>query len=239
MKLHARIQKTKVRPFNSGEPLMRKDLESLIKYAKDRGIEHVSINTNGTLLTEKRILKLLDSGLNHIEISVDAFSQETYIRIKNLNFYPKLVKNIERLIDLRDQNRPQMEISLSFVKQRDNLHEAGHFYEYWNHKVNHVTIRDYHEHGKLVDGQGKYKKIYKRHRHPCPYLWDRIIVEHDGRVRFCENDWQAMHLVGNIKEQSLKEIWLSDNYRKLRESHVAGTFDHVYCKECTDWKVIG
>jgi radical SAM protein with 4Fe4S-binding SPASM domain len=230
--------KTKVRPFDSGEPLMRKDLGRLIKYTKDKGIQHVSINTNGTLLTERRALRLLESGLDHIEISVDAFSEEIFIRIKNLNYYHKLVKNIEHLIDLRDRLRPDFEISLSFVKQRDNLHEVSDFIEYWNNKVNHVTVRDYHQHGELVDGQGNYKEIKASHRPPCPYLWDRIIIEYDGRVRFCENDWKALHLVGNLNKHSLKQIWQSDSYRKLRESHIAGTFDHIYCKKCKDWKVI-
>jgi len=230
--------KTKVRPFNSGEPLMRKDLESLIKYAKDKGIQYVSINTNGTLLNQRRVLKLLESGLDHIEISVDAFSENTYIRIKNLDFYHKLIKNIERLIDLRNRFRPEFEISLSFVKQRKNLHEVKNFFEYWNDKVNRLTIRDYHQHGMLIDGQENYKKRKKSHRHPCPYLWDRTIVEHDGRVRFCENDWKALHLVGDLKTHTLKAIWHSHKYRKLRESHIAGTFDHVYCKKCKDWKVI-
>lgn len=231
--------KTRVRPFDSGEPLMRNDLENLIGYAKGKGIQHVSINTNGILLTKGRAMRLLKSGLDDIEFSLDAFSEATFIRIKKINYYDNLVKNIEQLIDLRDRHRPELTISVSFVKQRDNLHEASDFFEYWKNKVNRVRIREYHQHGKLVDDQKNNGETRKRHRHPCPYLWDRIIVQHDGSVRFCENDWKGLHLVGHIKTHTLKEIWHSDTYRLLRESHVRGTFDDVYCKECTDWKVIG
>jgi MoaA/NifB/PqqE/SkfB family radical SAM enzyme len=42
---------TIVRPFDGGEPFMRKDIEELIAFAKKCGIEYVSINSNGLLIT--------------------------------------------------------------------------------------------------------------------------------------------------------------------------------------------
>lgn len=228
-----------VRPFNSGEPLMRKDMEDLVAYAKQKGIQYVSLNTNGTLLTKKRAESMLTSGLNHIEFSVDAFSKETFVKIKNIDLYDKIVSNIENMIDLKKKIAPNFEISVSFVKQRDNFHEADAFYRYWKYKVNQVTIREYHQHGNLVDDHGKYQIITTKNRWPCAYLWGRVIIQHNGRVRFCESDWKAEHAVGDIKKNSLKEIWHSKAYNELRKSHINGTFDHPYCKKCSDWVLIG
>lgn len=234
---------TVVRPFDSGEPLLRKDMEEMIEYAKNKGIQYVSINTNGVLLNETRSKKLLKSGLDHIEISVDAISSETFKKIKNVDLYKRVKENILRLIQLRNKIRPEFIISVSFVKQRDNAQESENFYQYWKNKVNRVYIRNYHRHANLVEDLGleESKKTAKhkiRRRHPCPYLWNRIIVQHDGRVRFCENDWKAEHALGNAWTQSLKEIWNSDAYRKLRESHLRGTFDHPFCRDCPDWPAI-
>ena len=234
---------TVVRPFDSGEPLLRKDMEEMIEYAKDKGIHYVSINTNGVLLNENRSKKLLKSGLDHIEISVDAVSGETFKKIKNVDLYERVKENILRLIQLRDDFRPDFIISVSFVKQRDNAQEADAFYVYWRDKVDRVYIRKYHRHANLVEDLGseddrKTGKHKIRKRHPCPYLWDRIIIQHDGRVRFCENDWKAEHALGNAWKQTLKEIWTSDAYRKLRESHLKGTFDHPFCRDCPDWPAI-
>ncbi|RLC21966.1 MAG: hypothetical protein DRI57_01080 [Deltaproteobacteria bacterium] len=228
-----------VRPFNSGEPLLRKDMEKMIRYAKDKGVKYVSINTNGTLLNEKRAYKILDSGLDHIEFSMDAFSEETYKLIKNVNFYQKVVDNLERLIRLKESIRPDFKINVSFVKQQDNHHECEVFQAYWENKVDQVTIREYHQHGGLVDAHGRYRELNNKYRHPCPYLWERVIVQHNGKVRFCESDWKAEHAVWNVYDQTLKEIWHSDEYQKLRNEHIRGSFDHPFCKQCTDWKVIG
>jgi len=234
---------TVVRPFDSGEPLLRKDMEEMIEYAKKKGIQYVSINTNGVLLNEARCQKLLNSGLDHIEISVDAMSKETFKKIKNVDLYDRVKENILKLIQLRDVFRPDFIISVSFVKQRDNAHETDAFYAYWKEKVNRVYIRKYHRHANLVEDFGlsediKTDESRMNRRHPCPYLWDRIIVQHDGRVRFCENDWKAEFALGNAWTQTLKEIWNSEAYQNLRASHLKGTFSHPFCRECPDWPMI-
>jgi radical SAM protein with 4Fe4S-binding SPASM domain len=229
---------TIVRPFDGGEPLLREDIEELIRYAKDKGINYVSLNTNGVLLNEKRALSILDSRLDHIEISIDAFSEETYKALKKANSYTKVTNNVETLLKLKDRIRPEFKVSVSFVKQSENIHECEAFCAYWKSKVNNVAIREYHSHGGLVGNRGTLKGLRKEYRRPCRYLWNRIIVQHNGKVRFCENDWKAVHALGNVRNQSLKQIWQSEGYRRLRESHIEGSFDHPFCKKCSDWKVL-
>lgn len=230
--------KITVRPFNSGEPLVRGDMEKMITYAKRKRIKNVSINTNGVLLTEKRALNILNAKLDHIEFSVDAFSRETFIKIKNMDLYERVIENIERLIDLKNKTHSKIRISVSFVKQKDNYHEVKDFYNYWKNKIDLVTIREYHQHGNLVDEHGNYKESKIKYRQPCPYLWDRMIIEYNGKVRFCEADWKVQYPIGNIRNQTVREIWNSDVYNEIRSSHIHGTFSHPFCKECKDWKII-
>ncbi len=230
---------TYVRPFDGGEPLMRKDIEDLIQYAKDKGIKKVSITTNGLLLNQTRAHRIIEAGLDHIEFSVDALTVETYKKIRNSKHFNKVINNINNFIDMKNKLRPSLKISVSFVKQKDNLHEEDSFIKYWRKQVDDIGIREYHQHNDLVDSHGRYlKKDNFLHRYPCPYLWDRIIIQHDGSVRFCEADWKAEHKIGDVKNQSLREIWLGEEYRYLRNTHVDGTFNHPFCKKCTDWKEI-
>jgi radical SAM protein with 4Fe4S-binding SPASM domain len=230
---------TIVRPFNSGEPLMRNDIEVLIRYAKNKGTNWVSINSNGTLLTDKRARSILDSGLDHIEISIDAFSKETYKKIKNVDMYDRVVQNTENLITIRKKGSYDLRVSVSFVRQKDNFQELEAFSHYWRNKADVVTVREFHQHGGLIGSQGKYLERRVRRRPPCPYLWDRMIVEHNGDVRFCENDWKVQYKIGSVIKQSLKKIWLSEPYQNLRQSHVLGEFDHPFCQRCSDWDTIG
>lgn len=231
--------KTIVRPFDGGEPFMRKDIEELIRFAKDKGIEYVSINSNGLLITPERCEKLLDSRLDHIEISIDAATPETYAMIRRSKHYNKLLENIEHLNKRRSAKNSNIKITVSFVKQRDNLHELQKFADYWRDKVDSICIREYHQHNRLIDGHGAYKQKLEQVRYPCPYLWERLIINYDGKVRFCESDWQTdKTVVGDVFRQSIKEIWLGDEYQKIRQTHLDRNFDHPFCCNCSDWQEI-
>ena len=56
--------------YSGGEPLLRNDLETLIAYARQRGLS-VGTSTNGYPLTEKRAATLAAAGLNRLQISLD------------------------------------------------------------------------------------------------------------------------------------------------------------------------
>jgi Fe-coproporphyrin III synthase len=56
--------------FSGGEPLMRKDLFSLIEYAAGKGIRPV-ISTNGTLIDRAAARNIRDTGVVYVGISLD------------------------------------------------------------------------------------------------------------------------------------------------------------------------
>ena len=56
--------------FSGGEPLLRKDLFTLVARAKERGLRAV-ISTNGTLITADLAARLRDAGLSYVGVSLD------------------------------------------------------------------------------------------------------------------------------------------------------------------------
>ncbi len=56
--------------FSGGEPLMRKDLPDLARYAVARGMRAV-ISTNGTLITAKKAAVFMEIGLSYVGVSLD------------------------------------------------------------------------------------------------------------------------------------------------------------------------
>ncbi len=57
--------------FSGGEPLLRKDLESLMAYGIQLGIENYGIVTNGFYVTRQRARQLARAGLAVAQVSVD------------------------------------------------------------------------------------------------------------------------------------------------------------------------
>lgn len=76
---------TKLR-LTGGEPLMRRDLETLIgKLAAIPGVEDLAMTTNGSFpLT--RIASLRDAGLGRMSVSLDALDDETFMRMNDVDF---------------------------------------------------------------------------------------------------------------------------------------------------------
>lgn len=62
--------------FVGGEPLLRKDLESLMARAVQRGFT-VSFNTNGWLVTDKRARAIAQAGVRTAYVSMDGFEKAT------------------------------------------------------------------------------------------------------------------------------------------------------------------
>jgi radical SAM protein with 4Fe4S-binding SPASM domain len=68
--------------FSGGEPLLRKDLLSLVHLATDKGMRAV-ISTNGTLITKKTANDLKRIGLSYVGVSLDGMRQ-THDRFRGL-----------------------------------------------------------------------------------------------------------------------------------------------------------
>ena len=75
-RIHDRVGLTSVR-ITGGEPLLYRRLPELIRLLKQIGIPSVSLTTNASKLSE-RLSELLHSGLDGINISLDAIDQNTF-----------------------------------------------------------------------------------------------------------------------------------------------------------------
>ena len=54
----------------------------------------------------------------------------------------------------------------------------------------------------------------------CMQLWERLYVWYDGEINFCDFDYKSYLSMGNIKNNTLKEIWRSTQYENLRRKHL-------------------
>lgn len=102
--------------LSGGEPLLRKDLEQLIRLARQLGM-HVGLNTNGGLLTEQRLKQLLEAGLSSVSLSMDAVGQD-YRRIRGMAFEKAL--RAARLLATAHRQK-QLQVALSCTLSRLTL----------------------------------------------------------------------------------------------------------------------
>ncbi len=107
-----------------GEPFMMKHLNELLDEFGDSGKE-LEITTNGQILTEKNIQKLLGRQIE-LYISLDAATPETYAKLRNDKLDTILV-NLRRLIEAKGGREGYPKVNLVFMPMKCNVHETDAF----------------------------------------------------------------------------------------------------------------
>lgn len=99
-----------------GEPFLCKDLFKMIEYLNKRGVI-TGFSTNGTLLNEDSINKIINSNLTSLVFSIDSAAPE---KIRNYKNFDKMVENIKLLsenIKFRGKNKPVLSFSTTLMKE--------------------------------------------------------------------------------------------------------------------------
>ena len=121
------IRKIKI---TGGEPLVRKDIENLIRDIKNIDkIEQVTLTTNGILLHEM-LDDLYDAGIDAINISLDTLNKDNFKKITRRDGLEKVLMSIDKAYDLgirvkinclaiRDFNLRELVEIASFAKDRE------------------------------------------------------------------------------------------------------------------------
>lgn len=224
------------------EPALHPHLTEIIRIAKRHNVQPVHITTNGLLLKPEFSEEIIRAGLDSISFSVDAATPETYKAIRGGNFNT-LVSNVIEFIRLRNEYRPDLWVRVIIIMQESAINEWEQFYDFWSKQgVN--SIGKYQLYEGKEDGRfevNKDVKFYHRsERSPCFELWDQCFVYPEGEVSLCyiTNVWiprmdMSKLSVGNVKEKSLQEIWLSENYQKRRLANIDEKWSEVpYCGSC-------
>lgn len=105
--------------WTGGEPLLRRDLEELIAFAKSLGIRS-SLTTNGLLLTESRAKSLKEAGLEAVQVSLDGSTPA-----RNANIRKCLDSDFELVLNgVRNSQRLGMRTNLAMLLCAETLDDA-------------------------------------------------------------------------------------------------------------------
>jgi pyruvate-formate lyase-activating enzyme len=219
-----------IRYCAEGEPLIHPQCYDFLDYAVRHSGTYVTLTTNGTILNERRIRKLLHSGLHMIDVSLDAHTPETYSIIRKGGDLNVTRENVLKLLDWsRDTNT---KVVVSYIEQPQNKHETEYFRKYWRESSAHqVVVRRLHS----AAGAIRWAGAASTDRYPCVYPWERIVLNPAGQLKFCPQDWFGGAVIADYRTTTIKETWGGEFYTKLREAHLQNKCFGV-CKDCPDWK---
>ncbi len=227
-----------------GEPLLNKDIFSMVEYARSKNIE-IGFFSNATLIDEEMAKKIVNVGLDYINISLDAANKDIYERIRKGAKFDKVIKNIKTLVKIKSE-RKRPNIAIWFVAMKDNFNEITKLVKLAKELgINEVTVQSAHSWGKdylkdkhdiksddvknvlndasrLAKELGiklSYTTIFKKDKRGCKAPWLTSYITVDGFVTPCCMQASDPRIInfGNIFEKYFKDIWNNDEYREFRD----------------------
>ncbi|MDL2217835.1 radical SAM protein [Christensenellaceae bacterium OttesenSCG-928-M15] len=235
---HAFPQKLKVlRLYKEGEPLVNPRLADMIAYARDSGcFESIDLTTNGTLLNPALNRKLVESGLSRINISVEALSAEGYAQICGVKLdFDAFVDNIRDLY----AHKGDCHIFIKTMTENLNKETEQRFYDIFGDICDEIAI----EHiancwpgfGNTETETNVYHGGQSKEYVVCPRIFYILTVNANGTASHCIVDWNYTGIIGDVKTQSLVDIWNSPEYQGIRMLHLHEKRREVpLCADCME-----
>ena len=185
--------------LTGGEPLVRKNIEVLVKSLKSiEGIKEISMTTNGTFL-ENKAIQLKKAGLDRLNISLDTIRGELYYELTRGGDINNVMKGIDASLDAGFKNT---KINMVVIPGKNDL-LTTEMQNFCNKKgvklqrINHYFLD--HDHSPNTN------KDYERPL-PCDSC-NRLRLTADGKIKPCLfSDIEIPVFIDTIKENLIKAI---------------------------------
>lgn len=217
--------------YDWGEPFLNKDIYDMISFNTQKDIATV-VSTNFNIPVDPE--RLLASGLEHLIISGDGVTQDTYSKYRKGGDIEKVFQNLESLISTKKKRKvkfPFIEWQCLVTKFNESQLETIkrvalekgvncvrfanlNFYSTNGSKALQQEWLPNNPHYRFFESERSLRKIERGIRKPCFWLWRGPVINVNGGVTPCclydVPDW------GNAFENDMSEVWNNEIFVEAR-----------------------
>lgn len=220
-------------PYLNNEPFLDANFLDKLEIIRERFKKiEIEISSNVSVIKEVDLKRLAKLDITELRLSVFGYTENTYRKmmpglnhditfekLKIISKYMKNTKTIVSVVMIDNDEIPEIEF-----KQMKDLCKKLHFnFERWGFldRSNNVKYKSNNVFNKNVCTCEQNRPIERMH------------ILSDGRVIFCCQDWSHSLVVGNIKNNTIDEIWNSDIYNDVREAlYDKSKTSPMICQKC-------
>jgi radical SAM protein with 4Fe4S-binding SPASM domain len=215
-----------------GEPFMDRKIFDRIEYCARHNVSTL-LSTNGTFLDEKTCARLLDTPLEHITLSFDGATKESYEYYRKGANFEKVRANFVRFARMKHERRAKMHVVVQMIRMDRNAGEVDDFVRFWSEVPGIDEVRIKEDETNLLQPEAAHPA--EDWKYPCHYLWrGPVYVKQNGDAYpCCQSYIMDGQPIGNIGSESLTEIWHSKEMQRMRALHAAGRATEIdICSRC-------
>ena len=196
-----------------GEPTLHKHLGKMLEYMNGKFLA-VKINSNASVLTDRLIQTILSSDIQTMVFSIDAADKDLYEKLRVNGKFDKILKNVERFNEIKEKEYPNSRVTtrISGVKVNE-IQDVQEMIDMWSVYADIIAFSNY------TPWESSYENPVNNITLPCTELWRRLFVWWDGKVNPCDVDYKSELSVGNIRDNTISNLWKSGKYKELRKQH--------------------
>ncbi len=243
--------------YFQGEPYLNTGFLEMVKYAHDKNI-YTATSTNAHYLTDEAAKKTVESGLDRLIISIDGTTQEVYQQYRVGGNLEKVLEGTRNIIKWKKALKSKTPfVFFQFLVVKPNEHQisdikklaketgvdevrfkTAQVYEFEKDPNGLIPSLDkFSRYKKNTDGSYSAKNKQANH---CWKLHHANVITWDGLVVPCCFDKDAVHQLGNLKNQTFRQIWKNDNYKQFRYDLMKSRKNIDICANCSEgvsvWK---
>jgi radical SAM protein with 4Fe4S-binding SPASM domain len=213
-----------------GESLMHPQLEKAVRIALRHGVR-TGLSCNPPSLSHCRAERLLDAGIANLVLSLDSLDSDTYREIRGRAARLDLAdRNIRELVHQRNTGGYSTWITLQMIAMRINQTQIDTFLAYCQEVGvdRGVVVRlgrwDFND--DYVATLGEHDSL--GYTAPCQLPETSVVVLWDGRVVPCCHDYDGHVVLGDLRKQTLAEVWAAPAAKRFRWRNE----DYALCQQC-------
>ncbi len=230
--------------YFQGEPMLHPQFFSFIDSCAR---PYTVVSTNGHFLSEENSERLVRSPLNKLIISLDGMDQDTYSTYRINGKMNCVIDGLRNMTNAKKRYNSSLKIEVQFLVNRFNEHMipqvrqlSKSIHASLNLKSMQIikkediaswlpSIRRFR---RYQVRQGEYV-IKNSFPDRCARLWFNPVITWDGKVIPCCFDKNAEFIMGDLNNDSFREIWNGPKYMIFRKSILAGRHMTEMCRNCT------
>jgi radical SAM protein with 4Fe4S-binding SPASM domain len=236
--------------YFQGEPYLHSQFLELVAYANKNGI-YTATSTNGHYLSIEKARQTVKSGLSRLIVSLDGMDQDTYGKYRISGNVDKVKEGLRNLILAKKEvGASTPYVILQFIAFAHNKHQIEEIKAYGKEvgvdevQIKSAQIYDFEKGSDLIiddDAYSRYERtadggwqIRSALPDRCWRMWSGCVITWDGKIVPCCFDKDADHRLGNLEDNSFKQVWKSDAYQKFRSALFTNRKQIDICRNCTE-----
>lgn len=232
-----------------GEPFTNPNFGEMLRIAREADIaERIETTTNASLLTEELCEQLVTYGIDYIRVSIYGGNQKRYEEVTSCPdvSMDKIWNNLKRVQEFKKKykkERPFVSAKMLDTYTEENEEFINRFQSvadevYIDKPHNWVATDEKSFIGSLYkpeqeEALKRDMEATRSERIACPMAFTTLAIRNDGSVSPCCVDWIGGTNLGNICEESIKDIWNGDRIYEFRRMQLENRRrENASCRNC-------